>query len=122
MYIQEAHPTDGWQVLMNIDQHVEFAQPKTAGERAEVAADCMRSLDLAMPMLLDDMTNQVDTAYSALPDRLYLIGRGGRVACWWSGRESYGREPANVNAPPPPTNIRPYLYSAEHRNFDTGRG
>ena len=89
MYIQEAHPTDGWQVLMNIDQHIEFAQPKTADERAEVAADCMRSLDLAMPMLLDDMTNQVDTAYSALPERLYVIDPEGLIS-WRSGMGPFG--------------------------------
>ncbi len=74
---------------MNIDQHVEYAQPKTEDERAEVAADCVRDLDLAMPTLLDDMTNQVDTAYSALPERLYVIDREG-VIHWRSKMGPWG--------------------------------
>ena len=31
-------------------------------------------------MLLDEMDNRIASAYGALPDRLYLIGRDGRVA------------------------------------------
>ena len=89
MYIQEAHPTDGWQVLMNIDQDVLFAQPKTDDQRAEVAEACMRHMDLEMPMLLDDMTNQVDTAYSALPERLYVIDPQGVIA-WRSEMGPWG--------------------------------
>ena len=34
IYIQEAHPTDGWQVLMNLDQKIEYAQPQTEAELA----------------------------------------------------------------------------------------
>jgi hypothetical protein len=64
---------------MNIDQKVIFSQPTTVNERAEVAEACVLSLDLAMPTLLDDMTNQVDTAYVALPERLYVIGRDGVI-------------------------------------------
>ncbi len=74
---------------MNIDQHVEYAQPKTSDERAEVASACVLSLDLAMPTLLDDMTNQVDTAYSALPERLYVIDREG-VISWRSEMGPWG--------------------------------
>ena len=64
---------------MNIDQKVLFAQPTTAEERAKVAEACVLSLDLAVPTLLDDMTNQVDSAYAALPERLYVIDREGVI-------------------------------------------
>jgi hypothetical protein len=74
---------------MNIDQHVEYAQPKTADERAEVAAACVLGLDLAMPTLLDDMTNQVDTAYSALPERLFVVDREGLIS-WRSEMGPWG--------------------------------
>lgn len=89
MYIQEAHPTDGWQVLMNIDQDVLFAQPKTDDERAEVAEACLLHMDLEMPMLLDDMTNVVDTAYSALPERLFVVDTAGVIA-WHSDMGPWG--------------------------------
>ena len=37
-------------------------------------------LELSIPTLIDDMENSTDLKYYALPDRLYLIGRDGRVA------------------------------------------
>ena len=55
------------------------AQPKTIEERAQVAATCALTLNLRMPMLLDEMTNDVDTKYAALPERLYVLDAGGRV-------------------------------------------
>ena len=79
MYIQEAHPTDGWQVPMNLTDEVVFEQPTTDDERAEVAEACVLRLNFEMPMLLDDVTNQVDTAYSALPERLYLLDPEGVI-------------------------------------------
>ena len=32
-----------------------------------------------MPMLLDNMSNEVDRLYAALPDRLYLLDENGVV-------------------------------------------
>ena len=69
---------------MNIDSDVVYKQPKTDGERAEVADACVRQLDFHMPMVLDKLSNEVDLAYSALPERLYVIDREGVVA-WRSG-------------------------------------
>ncbi len=79
VYIQEAHPDDGWQVPMNRDEGVIFEQPKTEEERVKAAGACALNLSLAMPMALDDMGNTVDTAYAALPERLYLINPEGRI-------------------------------------------
>jgi len=79
VYIQEAHPTDGWQVESNEQEGILFAQPTTDGERADVAQVCSLKLELSIPPLLDDMGNSTDRKYYALPDRLYLIGRDGRV-------------------------------------------
>jgi len=39
----------------------------------------MLKLDLAMPTLLDDIENTTDTAYAALPERLYVIDRQGKI-------------------------------------------
>ena len=79
MYIQEAHPEDGWQVPMNVTDDVVFSQPKTDDERAEVAEACVLRLNFEMPMLLDDESNQVDTKYMALPERLYLLDADGII-------------------------------------------
>jgi len=57
-----------------------FAQPTSHDERTEVARVCSLKLELSIPTLVDDMDNSTDLKYYALPDRLYLIGRDGRVA------------------------------------------
>ncbi len=77
VYIQEAHTTDGWQVPENEQEGVVHARPKTAGEREALAEACVVHLKVSIPTLIDEMTNEVDRAYAALPDRLYLIDREG---------------------------------------------
>lgn len=79
VYIQEAHPTDGWQVPANVEEDVLYAQPKTIEEREELAQVCTLRLNLKMPMLLDDISNEADRLYAALPDRLYFLDEKGVV-------------------------------------------
>jgi hypothetical protein len=44
-----------------------------------VANACVRKLGIHFPALVDGINNQVELAYTGWPDRLYLIGQGGRV-------------------------------------------
>jgi hypothetical protein len=80
VYIREAHPTDEWQVEQNENDQVLFAQPETFEERDHLAGVCALNLDLTIPVLVDDLSNSTDSLYYALPDRLYLVGRDGRIA------------------------------------------
>jgi len=80
VYIQEAHPQDGWQLAMNLEQEIVFHQPTNSNERASVAEACMLHLNFEMPMLLDDATDQVDEKYMALPERLFLIDARGDIS------------------------------------------
>ena len=80
IYIQEAHPSDGWQLDINLKQDVVYSQTKTEEDRADVAEACVLSLNLELPMLLDEMSNEVDEAYAALPERLYLINKEGSIS------------------------------------------
>ena len=80
IYIREAHPSDGWQVRSNLDDGLEFLEPRTDDERAELAGVCMIDLGFEMPMLLDNMDNEVDAKFAALPERLYVLDADGRVA------------------------------------------
>ena len=84
VYIQEAHPDDGWQVLTNLRERIVFNQPKTIDERAAAAEACVLHMQLEMPTLLDGISNEVDSAYSALPERLYVIDPDGRIV-WRTG-------------------------------------
>ena len=79
VYIQEAHPTDLWQIGVNEREGVLFASPRTDGERNETASACVRKLGLRIPALVDGIANATERAFTGWPDRLYLIDRGGRV-------------------------------------------
>src|SRR5215475_6183296 len=79
VYIREAHPTDEWLVESNERDNVLYTQPATLTERTAVASACAFRLDPSIPILIDDPENSTDWEYYALPDRLYLVGRDGRV-------------------------------------------
>ena len=57
-----------------------FRQHQSMEERVEVGSACMLKLGLELPALVDEMDDTVATAYAAMPERLYLIGRDGRIA------------------------------------------
>ena len=80
MYIREAHPSDGWQVGANRSEGVIYDQPTTEQERETVAESCRLGLDISIPMLIDDMDNTAELAFAAWPDRLYIVGKDGRIA------------------------------------------
>ena len=80
VYIREAHPEDGWVIQMNRDQDIALQDPTTDEERSEVAATCAVRLQIRMPVVVDKLDDEIARAYGALPDRLYLIGKGGHVA------------------------------------------
>jgi hypothetical protein len=80
VYIREAHPEDGWVVNMNREEDIRYMDPTTTQERVEVAAACALRLKIRMPVVVDDVDDNIASAYGALPDRLYLVGRGGKIA------------------------------------------
>ena len=80
VYIEEAHPTDGWQMPSNLRDHVLVASARTLDERDEAAHVCAVKLGLRIPALVDDMQDATERAYTGWPDRLYVIDREGRVA------------------------------------------
>ena len=84
VYIKEAHPTDGSQSPPNIDDKVLYMQPTTEDERAQVAAACMLKFNFSFPMVLDNMTNEIEEKYKAWPERLYVLDANGLVT-WKCG-------------------------------------
>ena len=79
VYVQEAHPTDGWQTNSNVEEGVLFRQHQSYGEREHAAQSCTIGLHISIPTLVEEMDNAIDEAYGAAPERLYLIGKDGRV-------------------------------------------
>jgi hypothetical protein len=94
VYLREAHPADGW-IAGKDPVSKEVYQPKTFTERTEVAVKCCSALKITMPMVVDEMDDRVGHAYSAMPDRLYVIDRAGRIA-YKAGRGPSGFKPLEM--------------------------
>ena len=80
VYVQEAHPTDGWQVESNVQEGVLFSQHRSYDERESVARSCSIDLHIGLPIIIEEMDNAIDEAYGAAPERLYLVDVDGNVA------------------------------------------
>ena len=95
VYIQEAHPSDIWQMTSNLRDGVIFRDPRSDAERTGVAESCVRKLGIKFPALVDGIENTVEREYTGWPDRMYLIARDGRVA-YKSAPGPYGFKPQQV--------------------------
>ena len=95
VYILEAHPTDVWQMQSNVKDEVLFASPRNESERFAVANSCVTKLGIKFPAMVDGFDNQVESTYTGWPDRLYLIGSGGRVL-YKSAPGPFGFHPATL--------------------------
>ena len=80
VYIREAHPTDGRQSRANARDGIFVVQPRSIHQRLAVANHMCSTMRLSLPAIVDAMDDLVSQSYNALPDRLYLIGRDGRIA------------------------------------------
>jgi hypothetical protein len=70
-------------------------EPRSDEQRKEVASTCAVGLRMNMPMVVDKMDNAVASAYGGWPDRLYLIGRDGRIA-FQGGEGPFGFKPEEL--------------------------
>ncbi len=97
VYIREAHPEDGWVLSVNREEQIALADATSLEERAAAAEACVVRLRPRIPVLLDEMDDAVALAYGGWPDRLYLIGRDGRIA--FQGEEGpFGFKPDELAA------------------------
>ena len=80
VYVREAHPTDGWQAPANVRDGVLLPLAKDEAQKDAHATSCVRKLNIEFPTVVDNMDNAVELNYAAWPDRLYLVGRDGRIA------------------------------------------
>jgi hypothetical protein len=78
IYIEEAHPKDGWafQNNINIQHHQNLSNRITA-------AKILHKYDSNAPIVVDTMTDEANIAYGGLSERLYII---------WNGKIVYAGE------------------------------
>ncbi len=78
--MREAHPDDGRQVPKNKRDGVVYDAPTSFEERKRIARQCETGLALKIPILIDKMDDAVERAYAGWPDRIYVVGRDGKIA------------------------------------------
>ena len=97
VYIQEAHPIDGWQLDDNVEDDVLVNSTASDEERVQVAGVCMTKLGIELPAIVDEADDRVEQAYTGWPDRLYVIDSDGRIA-YKSAAGPFGFKPSEVEA------------------------
>jgi len=91
VYIAEAHPKDGW-FINNDNVSLCYRQPTTIEERIAIASDMRKqNPNVTIPMLIDLINNNASTAYTALPERIYIIEDG--IISYKGGRGPFGFVP-----------------------------
>lgn len=79
VYIKEAHPADDWP--MPVSKRIKYIKdPTSSFERFQVASTCIADLEISIPCVIDDMENTAAVGYKAHPDRLYVVGKDGKIA------------------------------------------
>ena len=96
VYIHEAHAIDSrWPVKyakeMGIKNHTTYI------ERCSVANRFVKDKEMAVPILVDNMDNEVDKAYNSKPTRVFLIRKDRRLGVAGS-RGPWGLRPALKDA------------------------
>jgi len=97
VYIREAHPEEGWVITANRDEGIMINDPDNTDSRVDVAASCAINLKIRIPVVVDEIEDEIANAYGALPDRLYLIASDGTVA-FQGERGPWGFKPAELEA------------------------
>ncbi len=63
----------------NEEDQVLFADPTDLTERTSIATSCVVDLGIEFPALVDPIDNRTELAYTAWPERIYLVGADGRI-------------------------------------------
>ena len=81
----------------NVKEDVCYAQPKTLEQRMAIANDFTKRFKYPLPFGVDDMNNAADLAYSAWPERIYIIDENGHIA-YRGGMGPFNYKPAEARA------------------------
>ena len=81
----------------NVKDDVCYAQPKSLEQRVAIANDFTKRFKYPLPFGIDDMGNGADLAYSAWPERLYIIDESGHIA-YRGGMGPFNYKPEEARA------------------------
>lgn len=78
VYIHEAHAADsGWS--NDLAKSKNITEHKTYGQRCSTAQMLVDDKKLTIPTIIDGMDNATSEAYQAHPDRIYVVGKDGKL-------------------------------------------
>ena len=92
VYIREAHPIDSRRPAPYAEEKG-IHDATTFGERCALALDLLDDKNLTISTIVDDMDNSVNEAYSAFPDRIFVVDIDGKIA-FAADRGPWGFAPA----------------------------
>ncbi len=81
----------------NVKEDVCYAQPKTLTQRVAIANDFVQRFHYPLPFGIDDMGNAAESAYSAWPERLYIVDEHGKIA-YAGGMGPFHYDPSEARA------------------------
>jgi hypothetical protein len=82
VYVREAHPNDSGRPAArpNTLEGIDIETATSFAQKEEYGALCVRKLDIHFTTVIDGMDAQVEQDYTALPDRMYLVDKAGKIA------------------------------------------
>ena len=63
----------------NVEAKIVLDQPKTDDARKDAAKILVDKLQYRLPLALDPIDDRVGKAFAAWPERIYIVGAGGRI-------------------------------------------
>jgi hypothetical protein len=97
VYVTEAHPTDGWWNQVAPAEFKETKYAESLSERLATARAFAELCDIDVEhVIVDSMSDALEHAYEARPERLYVL-RGGKVL-WRCGLGPFQYDPNGLDA------------------------
>lgn len=76
VYLDEAHPTDGWALPRN---RFEVAQARSIEDRRAAADSFRAAMSIPFPVALDSMSSEARRVFDAFPNRMAIVDGEGRI-------------------------------------------
>lgn len=93
VYIREAHAIDSRSPMQTKEM---IEDPINLIERTSVAKVCMTKMELRpIPAVVDRLDDKTNQAYKGWPDRMFLVGKDGKMA-YSGGRGPFGFTPDDL--------------------------
>jgi hypothetical protein len=81
----------------NVRDQMVFKQPKTLEQRQALARILVDRLGYRVPVAVDGIEAAAERAYAAWPERIYIVGRDGRIV-YKGGMGPFGFKPEEAEA------------------------